>query len=130
MKDQDEAVSALLIRLAAALGFWGVALGAFGAHALAPRLEAAGRADTWETAVFYHLVHAVALLGLAGCERLRARRWIGLLWAGGVAVFSGTLYLLALTGITWLGAITPLGGVALLAGWTWLAFARPSTRTV
>ncbi|MFP4541483.1 MAG: DUF423 domain-containing protein, partial [Opitutales bacterium] len=79
------------------------------------------RLATWETAVLYHLVHAVALLALAlaGTETpgAGARRWTSRLWITGVVIFSGSLYLLCLTGQTWLGAITPLGGVALLAGW-------------
>ena len=106
-------------RAAAALGFLGVALGAFGAHALKPTLAAFGTADTWQTAVFYQLVHAVALLALAATDR--ASRVLAGLWIGGVAVFSGTLYVLAVSNLKWLGAITPLGGVLLLAGWLLLA---------
>lgn len=102
-------------RIAAALGALGVALGAFGAHALKPTLAAFGTADIWQTAVFYHLVHAVALLALAAAGG--AGRLITWLWVPGVAIFSGTLYVLATTGIKWLGAITPIGGTLLIVGW-------------
>lgn len=103
------------LRLAAALGLLGVALGAFGAHALKPTLAAFGTADIWQTAVFYHLVHAVALLALALAGR--ADRWMTGLWTVGVVIFSGTLYVLATSGIKWLGAITPIGGTLLIIGW-------------
>jgi uncharacterized membrane protein YgdD (TMEM256/DUF423 family) len=108
----------MLVKIAGVLGFLGVALGAFGAHALRERLEAAGRMGTWETAVLYHLVHAAVILALA----LAGPRWNGPGWtmAAGVLVFSGSLYLLCLTGQTWLGAVTPLGGLLFLAGWGWV----------
>ena len=108
-----------ILRAAAVLGFLGVALGAFGAHALKPALAAFGTADIWETAVFYQLVHAVALLALAAIDR--ASRELAVLWIGGIVIFSGTLYILSLSGERWLGAITPIGGVLLLAGWLLLA---------
>lgn len=101
-------------------GALAVALGAFGAHGLEDFLVRTDRLDTWETAVFYHLVHAVLLVLL-----LRTKGWDALTWrliAGGTLVFSGTLYLLCLTGLTWLGAVTPLGGLLLLAGWIRLGF--------
>ena len=96
-----------------------VAAGAFGAHALAARLTPE-RLATWETAARYHFYHSLALilLGLAG------RQWAapgavvaGWLFLVGIAVFGGTVYALALGGPRWLGAITPLGGLALIAGW-------------
>ncbi len=113
---------------AAIAGFTGVALGAFGAHALEPLLESNGRIATWETAVLYHLIHAVALLalGFRGMQTGLAR-WVARLWVAGIAVFSGSLYLLSLTGITVLGAITPLGGLALLGGWGTLLWLRHDT---
>lgn len=111
-----------MVRTAATLGFLAVALGAFGAHGLKPRLEAAGRMDTWETAVLYHLVHAVVLLVLALARP--AAVWAFRAFAAGVAVFSGSLYLLCLSGWTWLGAVTPLGGLFLLAGWALLFVKR------
>lgn len=109
---------------AAGLGFAGVALGAFGAHALKPTLEAHGSVETWKTAVLYHLVHAVALLALAGWRdsHAGASGRVATLWATGVVLFSGSLYWLALGGPEFLGPITPLGGVALLSGWALLAF--------
>jgi uncharacterized membrane protein YgdD (TMEM256/DUF423 family) len=105
-------------RIAAVLGLLGVALGAFGAHGLKPTLAAFGTADVWETGVIYQLVHSVALLVLAAVGR--ADRWLTVLWAGGIVIFSGTLYVLAVTGVKWLGAITPIGGLAFLAGWALL----------
>ncbi len=105
---------------AAVLGFIGVALGAFGAHALKARLAAAGMTATWETAVLYHLVHAVAAwaAGLAGAATHRPLiTRAATSWIVGVSLFSGSLYLLALGGPRWLGPITPLGGVFLLLGW-------------
>lgn len=109
------------IRAAALLGFMGVAIGAFGAHLLQSHLVANDRVDTWETAVFYHLVHAVGLLSLGGLGvRASLVRFTRQAWIAGIVIFSGSLYLLCLTGFGWLGAITPLGGVAFLAGWLWL----------
>ena len=114
-----------LCRIAAALAFAAVALGAFGAHALKAKLEMNGYAAVWQTAVFYHLTHAVALFALAlfGSNRGGAGMTPGPTWLmlSGIAVFSGSLYLLALTGVRWLGAITPLGGLCFLLAWAWLA---------
>ncbi len=109
----------LAIRISAITGFLGVALGAFGAHAFKAHLEALHMADVWETAVFYHLVHAVVLLLLAARPRFPRAPWRCFL--AGIILFSGSLYLLAFTGIHWIGAITPLGGLGLLAGWLLLA---------
>ncbi len=109
-------------RISAIVGFLAVALGAFGAHGLHALLEKNGRLATWETAVLYHLVHAVVLLAIAGLRPLRAAAWWLVL--AGVLVFSGTLYVLSLTNIKWLGAITPIGGVFLLLGWLALAFGK------
>ncbi len=106
----------MAFRLAAGLGLLGVVLGAFGAHGLKAQLAAFGTEPFWETAVIYHLVHAVALLAVAE----RASVLVTWLWVGGVAVFSGSLYVLAVTDLRWLGAITPIGGVALIAGWALL----------
>lgn len=109
---------------AALSGAVAVAAGAFGAHALEARL---GDADLaiWETAARYQLIHAVALLLVS---RLVARSVPGTTWAAwgfmaGTVVFSGSLYLLVLTDTRWLGAVTPIGGVALIAGWLALALA-------
>ncbi len=114
-----------LLRLAAGAAFLAVALGAFGAHALKEKLEAGGYAAVWQTAVFYHLTHALAafVLGLFGLGRSGAAgvRGPGGLMLLGIVIFSGSLYLLALTGVRWLGAITPLGGICFLVAWGWLA---------
>jgi uncharacterized membrane protein YgdD (TMEM256/DUF423 family) len=110
-----------LLLAAGLLGFTGVALGAFGAHGLKDILEPAGKLETWKTAVFYQLLHAVALLALAGWSDPVARK-IGWCWIVGVLLFSGSLYGLALGGPKILGPITPLGGTAFLAGWGWLVF--------
>jgi uncharacterized membrane protein YgdD (TMEM256/DUF423 family) len=103
----------------------GVAAGAFGAHAL-KRLVPLDQLAVFETAVRYQIVHALALLAVAwACTRWPDRR-IGVaggLFVAGIVVFSGSLYLLVLTGVTRLGLLTPFGGLAFLAGWGWLAFA-------
>jgi len=105
-------------RVAAAAGFLAVALGAFGAHGLQTLLLQNGTAAIWETAVVYHLAHAVMLFVLAG----RKPRAVGPWWCflGGIVIFSGSLYLLAATNARWLGAVTPVGGISFLAGWLWL----------
>lgn len=107
------------------LGFLGVGLGAFGAHALKSRLSPE-LLDVFETGVRYQMYHALALLGVGlAAPRLggRASGRSGLAFTLGIMVFSGTLYALALTGERWLGAITPVGGLLLLAGWLNLALA-------
>jgi uncharacterized membrane protein YgdD (TMEM256/DUF423 family) len=118
------------VLVASLLGLSGVALGAFGAHALKESLAANGTAAIWQTAVSYQLLHAVALLALANRAESEAMvRWTGRCWVGGVALFSGSLYALALGGPKILGPITPLGGLALLAGWSllaWNAFRQPN----
>jgi uncharacterized membrane protein YgdD (TMEM256/DUF423 family) len=115
-----------VLRIAAILGFLGVALGAFGAHALKDRLSPSAL-QIWNTAVLYHLLHAVALLALGLYARVSGTdvRVASALFAVGVVIFSGSLYALALSGIKPLGAITPLGGLCFLAGWAWLAFKTP-----
>jgi uncharacterized membrane protein YgdD (TMEM256/DUF423 family) len=102
-------------KTAAIVGFCAVALGAFGAHILRAHLESLGTTQTWQTGVFYHLVHAIVLLILSGWHPFP--KWSFWLLLAGVIIFSGSLYLLAVTGFRWLGAITPLGGLAMLAGW-------------
>lgn len=123
------------IVFAVVAGFTAVAAGAFGAHALRPMLEARGRIGTWETAVLYHLIHAVVLLSVAlylrrEADPAAARRLAraGDLLAAGIVLFSGSLYALALGAPRWLGPVTPLGGLSLLAGWLALGLAlRPRT---
>ena len=107
-----------MTRIAAALCFLAVALGAFGAHWLRPMLERNGMVDVWNKAVVYHFLHAIAILVLAFYPT--ANRSVCWLLGAGILLFSGSLYLLALTNIRWLGAITPLGGLCFLAGWLWL----------
>ena len=116
-------MSVALFRIAAALCFLAVALGAFGAHGLRSTLEAHGMLDVWNKAVFYHFIHAIALLVLALYGTLN--RGACLLLLIGILIFSGSLYLLALTNLRWLGAVTPFGGLCFLAGWAWLVFAPP-----
>ncbi len=115
----------LFATLGAASGFVAVAAGAFGAHALRARLSAEMLA-AFEVGARYQMFHALALLAVAWA----VGRWpgpaasaAGWLFVAGTVLFSGSLYLLALSGIRWLGAITPFGGVALLAGWACLAWA-------
>jgi uncharacterized membrane protein YgdD (TMEM256/DUF423 family) len=103
-----------------------VALGAFGAHALKKTLAPEMMA-VYETAVNYHVYHALGLL-VIGLLALHlpdsgALRWAGFLMAAGLLLFSGSLYALSLSGIRWLGAITPVGGTAFLAAWLLLAVA-------
>ena len=110
------------LRTAAVFGFLAVALGAFGAHGLKATLLANGTLPIWETAAHYHLAHAVALLVLG--LRENAARAAFLLFVAGIVIFSGSLYVLAVTNVRWLGAITPLGGLCLLGGWLALAWRR------
>lgn len=113
--------------IGAILGFTAVALGAFGAHGLKARFAAQPELGAvYQTAAHYHLVHALALLATAWVTT----RWPGPIantagwcFVGGVLLFSGSLYALALTGWRGLGAVTPFGGLALLAGWALLAWA-------
>jgi uncharacterized membrane protein YgdD (TMEM256/DUF423 family) len=113
----------LFFRIAAALCFLAVALGAFGAHALRSTLETHGMLDVWNKAVLYHFIHAVALLVLAVYGTINSGAWWPLL--AGIFFFSGSLYLMALIPQwrDWLGPVTPLGGLCFLAGWAWLVIA-------
>ena len=105
------------VGVAGALGFSAVAMGAFGAHGLRERLGP-GMLEIYRTGALYHLVHAVAALAVAlAADRLRRAGLIVALFATGVVVFSGSLYVLAVTGIAQLGAVTPIGGLCLLAAW-------------
>lgn len=108
--------------LAGFLGFSGVFCGAFGAHLLRSFLEKSGTMEVWRTGVLYHLLHAVVLLVLSGWSPVpRAAYHLILV---GVILFSGSLYTLALTDFRWLGAVTPLGGAGMLAGWLVLAWPK------
>jgi len=112
-------------RTGACFAFLAVVLGAFGAHGLRHSIPA-DRLEVYETGVFYHAVHALGLLLAASCGGVsdRARRASGAAFVAGIALFSGSLYLLAVTGERWLGMITPFGGVAFLVGWGVLVLAR------
>ena len=114
----------MFFMLGAVSGFVGVALGAFGAHALKQRLPA-DLFDVFEVGVRYQMYHALALLAVAWVSTQwpgSAVAIAGWLFVAGIVIFSGSLYVLALTGVRWLGAVTPLGGVAFLAGWVYLAW--------
>lgn len=108
----------MAMRIAAVAGFLAVALGAFGAHGFKEILARHGTTGYWETAVLYHFIHALMLFLLSMRTPLPKVPWFGFLI--GIVVFSGTLYLLALTNQRWLGAITPMGGFSFLLGWIWL----------
>jgi uncharacterized membrane protein YgdD (TMEM256/DUF423 family) len=113
------ASGALLMALA-------IAAGAFGAHALKDRLDEYSK-GVYDKAAFYHLIHAIAILivGLIASNKLiseYATEKIVFLFLGGIAIFSGSLYLLALTGVRWLGAITPIGGTLFIVAWLYLAY--------
>ncbi|MEX2131321.1 MAG: DUF423 domain-containing protein [Pseudohongiellaceae bacterium] len=116
----------LFLILSALNGFLAVALGAFAAHGLKSRLSAELLA-TFQTGVQYHMYHALALLG-AGLLALHYPssvfiRVSGWAFLAGIMLFSGSLYVLSLSGVRWLGAITPLGGLAFLLGWGMLGWA-------
>ena len=109
---------------AALAGFAGVALGAFAAHGLRARLDPAMLA-VFETAVRYQMYHAFALVAAAWAWARWQRgefKLAGILFIAGIVLFSGSLYGLALSGPRWLGPVTPLGGLALLAGWLCLGW--------
>lgn len=117
------------ILIAAVFGFLAVALGAFGAHALKPYLDDYAK-GIWQTAVFYHFIHALALLTVGIFAKVKPElkaNFICFSFTAGILLFSGSLYLLALTDLKWLGMVTPLGGLAFLTGWGMLAW--KSTRT-
>jgi uncharacterized membrane protein YgdD (TMEM256/DUF423 family) len=118
------------IRIGAVLGFLAVAIGAFGAHGLKARLEELGTAVTFHTGVEYHFYHALAVLALGvAWERLGGKTAgdiAGWAFLAGVIIFSGSLYVLSVTGFKKLGMITPFGGVAFLVGWAALAVAASS----
>ena len=107
-------------KIGAAICFLAVALGAFGAHALRATLEANHSRPTWNTAVLYHFLHGLALIVLS---MHNTNRLVCYLLLSGIVLFSGSLYALAATGASWLGPITPIGGLCFLAGWAWLFFA-------
>lgn len=118
-------MSKLIIILAGINGFLAVSLGAFAAHGLRARLSSE-LLTTFQTGVQYHMYHALALLGIGvlminfpATNLLRISAWLML---AGIVLFSGSLYLLSITGVRWLGAITPLGGVCFLVAWAQLVW--------
>jgi len=117
MSDSKARSTALAGALLAGLG---VALGAFGAHGLRDTLDARAL-GWWQTAVDYQMWHAVALIAIVSLRPVRSGLPAALLGAG-TLVFSGSLYAMALTGARWLGAVTPLGGLLMIAGWALLAW--------
>jgi uncharacterized membrane protein YgdD (TMEM256/DUF423 family) len=116
----------LFITLASLSGMLAVAFGAFGAHALRGRLDEQAL-GVYQTAVQYHFYHSLALLALGLISLVQPEnvllRSSGWLFTIGILLFSGSLYLLAASGVRWLGAVTPLGGLAFIAGWACLAAA-------
>jgi uncharacterized membrane protein YgdD (TMEM256/DUF423 family) len=114
--------------LAGLAGFLGVALGAFGAHGLKKRLagtpDGEQRLAWWQTGAQYQQVHALAIgLAAALAPRLQGGTSAGWLFLGGIVLFSGSLYVMTLTGVRALGAVTPIGGLLFLAGWLSLILA-------
>lgn len=110
-----------IIQVAAIFGMLAVGIGAFGAHGLKEMLTETGRSETFETGVKYHFYHSLAIF-IIGVLALVKPEWkklstSAILMIFGILIFSGSLYVLSLTGITWLGAITPIGGVAFIAWW-------------
>lgn len=119
-------MSRSFIIIAALLGATAVALGAFGAHGLESTLEANDRVDTFETAARYHMYGALALVAvawMAGYLKHRLVIWGGYLIAGGTVIFSGSLYILAMADLGFMGAVAPIGGTALVAGWGCIGWA-------
>ncbi|KAA1259685.1 hypothetical protein LF1_22200 [Rubripirellula obstinata] len=126
-------ISRRMVVTAAICGALGVAIGAFGAHGLQSYLTSLGgdadlvqrRLDQFDTGARYHLVHSVALLALAGIgfDSPKLLRWVARLFLVGIVLFSGSLYLLVITGQTKLGMVTPLGGLSWIIGWCLLAVA-------
>jgi uncharacterized membrane protein YgdD (TMEM256/DUF423 family) len=113
------------LAIGSVLGALGVGLGAFGAHGLKGRVDP-GLLAVFETAVRYHLVHALAIVAVAWASERWPGPWstaAGWLFLAGIGIFCGSLYLMVPTGARWLGAITPIGGLALIAGWCALAIA-------
>ncbi len=114
----------LILLFASISGAIAVGLGAFGAHALKPRLEKLGNLETFNTAVQYHFYHTLALLFIGFMMTRYPNQWLTVSaysTMAGIIVFSGSLYVLAIGNIKWLGAITPIGGLGFIIGWVSLA---------
>lgn len=123
---------ATYLRIGGALGALAVIIGAFGAHGLDDMMSDE-MAEIYETGVKYHFYHAIAILAVAaGAASLWSSAWTlwaCRMWALGTLVFSGSLYILALTEIKWLGAITPIGGTAMILGWAFIVLAAKANAT-
>lgn len=118
------------IIIASVLGALSVAIGAFGAHALKAKLEAIGRLETFETAVKYQFYHTFAILAVAILmDKIVGKgfEYAGWSFLGGILVFSGSLYILCLTGVTKWGAVTPIGGLLFIIGWVLMAYSASKT---
>jgi len=115
-----------IIQTAAVFGALAVIFGAFGAHALEELLVSTGRLDTYETAVNYHFYHSLALLLIGVLYHLfpekKRLNYSAIFFIVGILIFSGSLYVLCLSQLTWLGAITPLGGLSFILGWVMVLF--------
>ena len=113
--------------MTAVLGFFAVLLGAMGAHLLKDALAGVPMgAEHWKTAGLYHIFHVLIMWALVARQgRPHPAWWCFLV---GLVLFSGSLYGLALSGMKWLGAVTPFGGLAFLVGWLWLAIRPPGPR--
>lgn len=115
----------ILLSVTALLGAATVMIGAFGAHALKPLLEANGKLASFETAVKYQFYHVLAMLLVLILAKLYVNvnfNWVIIFFFIGVLLFSGSIYILSLTTQKWAGPITPIGGLFLIAGWVWLAW--------
>ncbi|WP_424963766.1 DUF423 domain-containing protein [Ekhidna sp.] len=113
----------LFLIISSVSGMLAVMLGAFGAHALKDKLTSEGTLDTYQTAVQYQFYHTLALLAIAFLMTKYESQWLN--YAGysmtfGILIFSGSLYILCFTGMKWLGAITPIGGLLFILGWVFL----------
>lgn len=116
------------MRIAAIMGLLAVALGAFGAHALKERLaQSPTGTSLWEKAVFYHFIHAVMMFVLAMRKPLKRVSWFAFLI--GILLFSGSLYIYAVSGMHWMVFLTPLGGVSFMIGWVCMILSPPSEAT-
>ncbi len=114
------------IKFASLFMFLAVALGAFGAHALRNTLSTS-MMEVYKTANLYHFIHALGLFVIAWLSTINSDpkiAWAGVFLIAGIILFSGSLYMLSLTGVRWLGAITPFGGLSFLAGWLLLLLTK------
>ncbi len=114
------------IKIASVLMFFGVVLGAFGSHALRGKISDY-YLDVYKTGVLYHFIHALGLFVVAWVSTISQDPKVnlaGIFMVLGIIIFSGSLYVLSITGIKWLGAITPLGGLSFLVGWMLLVFVK------